>query len=371
MTIRREKGTRAPQPTVPLVLIFVQVFEHRFGKNAIAACSIIYENVRYRTGQLTVLQNGATAHALHNAAGTCKQLRVGHVQHKGTRFLLAVCADALKLRIKQPHTLIVDCGGDLYGTCIHISARQHLYGLALVRCGEFAVKPKLRVLRQRAKALAARKIPTQAARPAAAAALADSYALMRRDLVARTVALALDAFCPTVSRLFSSTTLYGVLATSASDEATTAATTASARGTADAQEAPVITDVSEQTAFALEALLPGVQQCVDALRVLRVGGAALAEEFLSAVCTRVAATYVTGLTTRPAARTLAPAAVAQLCADADAVRAALAAFDAPLAARHLAPLADCCTCLRTGQVPPDSPLPPSVRSDLALLHILS
>ena len=210
-----------------------------------------------------------------------------------------------------------------------------------------------------------------AALVAAAAALADSYALMRRDLVARTVALALDAFCPTVSRLFSSTTLYGVLATSASDEATTAATTASARGTADAQEAPVITDVSEQTAFALEALLPGVQQCVDALRVLRVGGAALAEEFLTAVCTRVAATYVTGLTTRPAARTLAPAAVAQLCADADAVRAALAAFDAPLAARHLAPLADCCTFLRTGQVPPDSPLPPSVRSDLALLHILS
>ena len=46
--MRREKGTRAPQPTVPLVLIFVQVFEHRFGKNAIAACSIIYENVRRR-----------------------------------------------------------------------------------------------------------------------------------------------------------------------------------------------------------------------------------------------------------------------------------------------------------------------------------
>ena len=171
MAMRREKGTRAPQPTVPLVLIFVQVFEHRFGKNAIAARSIIYENVRHRTDQLTVLQNGATAHALHNAAGTCKQLRVGHVQHKGTCFLLAVCADALKLRIKQPHTLIVDRGGDLYGTCMHISARQHLYGLALVRCGEFAVKPKLRVLRQRAKALAARKIPAQAARPAAAAAL--------------------------------------------------------------------------------------------------------------------------------------------------------------------------------------------------------
>lgn len=119
--MRREKGTRAPQPTVPLVLIFVQVFEHRFGKNTIAACSIIYENVRHRTDQLTVLQNGATAHALHNAAGTCKQLRVGHVQHKGTCFLLAVCADALKLRIKQPHTLIVDRGGDLYGTCMHIS----------------------------------------------------------------------------------------------------------------------------------------------------------------------------------------------------------------------------------------------------------
>ena len=66
--MRREKGTRAPQPTVPLVLIFVQVFEHRFGKNAIAACSIIYENMRHRTDQLTVLQNGATAHALHNAA---------------------------------------------------------------------------------------------------------------------------------------------------------------------------------------------------------------------------------------------------------------------------------------------------------------
>ena len=159
--MRREKGTRAPQPTVPLVLIFVQVFEHRFGKNAIAACSIIYENVRHRTDQLTVLQNGATAHALHNAAGTCK----------GACFLLAVCADALKLRIKQPHTLIVDRGGDLYGTCMHISARQHLYGLALVRFGEFAIKPKLRVLRQRAKALAARKIPAQAARPTAAAAL--------------------------------------------------------------------------------------------------------------------------------------------------------------------------------------------------------
>lgn len=84
--MRREKGTRAPQPTVPLVLIFVQVFEHRFGKNAIAACSIIYENVRHCTDQLTVLQNGATAHALHNAAGTCKQLRVGHVQHKGYVF---------------------------------------------------------------------------------------------------------------------------------------------------------------------------------------------------------------------------------------------------------------------------------------------
>ena len=93
------------------------------------------------------------------------------MQHKGACFLLAVCADALKLRIKQPHTLIVDRGGDLYGTCMHISARQHLYGLALVRCGEFAVKPKLRVLRQRAKALAARKIPAQAARPTAAAAL--------------------------------------------------------------------------------------------------------------------------------------------------------------------------------------------------------
>ena len=128
--MRREKGTRAPQPTVPLVLIFVQVFEHRFGKNAIAACSIIYENMRHRTDQLTVLQNGATAHALHNAAGTCKQLRVGHVQHKGTCFLLAVCADALKLRIKQPHTLIVDCGGDLYGTerfiDIKLSCREQM-----------------------------------------------------------------------------------------------------------------------------------------------------------------------------------------------------------------------------------------------------
>ena len=68
--MRREKGTRAPQPTVPLVLIFVQVFEHRFGKNAIAACSIIYENVRHRTDQLTVLQNGATAHECVNIGTT-------------------------------------------------------------------------------------------------------------------------------------------------------------------------------------------------------------------------------------------------------------------------------------------------------------
>ena len=57
--------------------------------------------------------------------------------------------------------------------------------------------------------------------------------------------------------------------------------------------------------------------------------------------------------------------------DAAAIRTALAVFDAPLAAKHLAPLADCCTFLLTGQVPPDSPLPPTARADLALLHVVS
>ena len=59
MTMRREKGTRAPQPTVPLVLIFVQVFEHRFGKNAIAACSIIYENMRKQMIPITSYKRGS------------------------------------------------------------------------------------------------------------------------------------------------------------------------------------------------------------------------------------------------------------------------------------------------------------------------
>lgn len=200
---------------------------------------------------------------------------------------------------------------------------------------------------------------------AAASALAGSYAVLRKDTLARTVALALDPFCSTVTRLFTSTSHYGTVTPVAGAGGATAE-----KAGAGHSAGPIVTDVSEQTAFALDTLLPCVQQCVDALQQLRVGGTVLCEQFLTAVCTKTAGTYVAGLTTRPAERTLAPTAVAQLCADADAVRAALAVFDAPLAARHLAPLADCCTFLRTGHVPPDSPLPPTARADLALLHIV-
>ena len=52
--------------------------------------------MRYRADQLAVLDDGAAAHALHDAAGRVQQARIGHAQHHafgGGSVLLADMGD--------------------------------------------------------------------------------------------------------------------------------------------------------------------------------------------------------------------------------------------------------------------------------------
>ena len=50
--------------------------EHIFNKNAIARRGIVDQHVGHRANQFAVLDDGAAAHACHDAAGGGEQLRV-------------------------------------------------------------------------------------------------------------------------------------------------------------------------------------------------------------------------------------------------------------------------------------------------------
>ena len=57
------------------------LFQHGLRKNAVASCRVIDQYMGHCAHQPPVLQDGAAAHPLHDAAGLRQQCRVGDAQH--------------------------------------------------------------------------------------------------------------------------------------------------------------------------------------------------------------------------------------------------------------------------------------------------
>ena len=57
------------------------LFQHGLCKNTVASCRVIDQHMGHCTHQPSVLQDGAAAHPLHDAAGLRQQCRVGDAQH--------------------------------------------------------------------------------------------------------------------------------------------------------------------------------------------------------------------------------------------------------------------------------------------------
>ena len=54
------------------------LFEHRLGENPVATSGVIDQNMGHSTHEAPILEDGASAHALHDAAGRRQKRRVGH-----------------------------------------------------------------------------------------------------------------------------------------------------------------------------------------------------------------------------------------------------------------------------------------------------
>ena len=54
------------------------LFEHRLGENPVASGGVIDQNMGHSTHEAPILEDGASAHALHDAAGHRQKRRVGH-----------------------------------------------------------------------------------------------------------------------------------------------------------------------------------------------------------------------------------------------------------------------------------------------------
>ena len=54
------------------------LFEHRLGENPVASGGVIDQNMGHSTHEAPILEDGASAHALHDAAGRRQKRRVGH-----------------------------------------------------------------------------------------------------------------------------------------------------------------------------------------------------------------------------------------------------------------------------------------------------
>ena len=58
-------------------------FQHVPDADAVARGRVVYENVRHRADELSVLDDGASRHALNDAAGLRQKLGICHRQHDG------------------------------------------------------------------------------------------------------------------------------------------------------------------------------------------------------------------------------------------------------------------------------------------------
>ena len=54
------------------------LFEHRLGEDPVASSGVIDQNMGHSTHEAPILEDGASAHALHDAAGRRQKRRVGH-----------------------------------------------------------------------------------------------------------------------------------------------------------------------------------------------------------------------------------------------------------------------------------------------------
>ena len=54
------------------------LFEHRLGENPVASGGVIDQNMGHSTHEAPILEDGASAHALHDAAGRRQKRRIGH-----------------------------------------------------------------------------------------------------------------------------------------------------------------------------------------------------------------------------------------------------------------------------------------------------
>ena len=69
-------------------------FNHRFGKNGIAFNGIIYYTVGYRSDELSVLDYGASAHSLNDAARRFQQFTVRYFENYILLLALSVIGNA-------------------------------------------------------------------------------------------------------------------------------------------------------------------------------------------------------------------------------------------------------------------------------------
>jgi len=191
----------------------------------------------------------------------------------------------------------------------------------------------------------------------AATNIAKNYSVLLKDILTQVITPVVEPFCATVNQLFRASPLYGTRSSQA------------AKGALDENSASIMTDVSEQIAFALDNMLPVIQKCSESILQLHAGGSELCQKFVHRICKKINESYIVGLTTNASERTLSPNAVNQISTDVDAIRAALSVYN-PSIAKSMAPLAAVITYLRTSEIPPDAPLQSSTIAELKCLHIL-
>ena len=54
------------------------MLQHIFNKYSIPLPGILYQHMGHSADKLSVLDNGAAAHALHNPSCDCQQIRINH-----------------------------------------------------------------------------------------------------------------------------------------------------------------------------------------------------------------------------------------------------------------------------------------------------
>jgi len=136
-------------------------FEHIFGKNAVSARRVVYKYMGHGADQLAVLDDRASAHSLHDAAGLAQELLVGDAQDHILALGAVAVIDPFNFGIKILGAAAVDGGQDFHGAGFHFLLHGGFEGRPLRGPGQPAINAGGHVRQQRADGRVVGKIAAQ------------------------------------------------------------------------------------------------------------------------------------------------------------------------------------------------------------------